>query len=115
MNQYTLILRDDPEALARISPSEMEAIVARYVRWREDNATHVTGGEKLADGTGLVLRRRGGAGLEVSDGPFIEAKEVLGGFFFIRAESLDAARGIAETCPHLEFGSIELRLVDPTD
>jgi len=114
MNQYTLILRDDPDALARISPGEMEVIVARYIKWREENAEHVTGGEKLADGSGLVMRRRGG-GLEVSDGPFIEAKEVLGGFFFIRAASLEAARAIAETCPHLEFGSIELRLVDPTE
>ena len=114
MQTYTLILRDDPEALARISPTEMQAVVQRYVKWREDNSKHVTGGQKLADGTGRVLRRSGSA-LRVSDGPFVEAKEVLGGFFEIAADSYEGAQLIASTCPHLEFGSIEIRQVEPTD
>ena len=47
MKTYYLILRDDPEILARLSPSDMQAVVQRYVKWREDNSKFVTGGEKL--------------------------------------------------------------------
>jgi len=113
MNTYYLILRDRPEAFAHISPSDMQAVIQRYVKWREDNARVVTGGQKLADGEGRVVRRKGAA-LDVSDGPFMEAKEVLGGFFVVEAESYEAAEGVASTCPHLEFGSIEIRLMEPT-
>ncbi len=114
MQTYYLILRDHPEALVDVSPSDMQAVVQRYVKWREDNSKHVTGGQKLVDGQGLVLRRKGGA-LSVSDGPFMEAKEILGGFFVVEAENVEAAQTIASTCPHLEFGSIEIRQMEPTD
>lgn len=111
MTSYYLMLRDAPGAFEHLSPAEMQAIVERYMAWREANAS-VTGGHKLADGEGHVLRRRGAA-LEVADGPFTEAKEVLGGFFVIEAADYAAALEIAKTCPHLEFGSIELRALDP--
>lgn len=114
MKTYYLILRDDPEMLARLSPSDMQAVVQRYVKWREDNSKVVTGGEKLVDGQGRVVRRQGGT-LSMSDGPFMEAKEVLGGFFVVSAENDEGAEAVASTCPHLEFGSIEIRRVEPTD
>ncbi len=111
MTTYYLMLREEPTAFANLSPAEMQAIVERYVAWRKGN-TSVTGGEKLADDEGHVLRR-GGSALELADGPFAEAKEVLGGFFVIEAPDYAAALAIAKTCPHLEFGSIEVRAVDP--
>lgn len=113
MNTYYLILRDHPEMLARLSPSDMQAVVQRYVKWRQDNSKFVTGGEKLVDGQGRVMRRQGGS-LSVSDGPFMEAKEILGGFFVVMAENAEGAEAIAATCPHLEFGSIEIRQLEPT-
>jgi len=113
MKTYYLILRERLDAFANISPSEMQAVVQRYVKWREDNAKQVTGGQKLADGEGRVLRRKGGA-LDASDGPFMEAKEVLGGFFVVEASDYAGAQTIASTCPHLEFGSIEIRQMEPT-
>ena len=114
MQTYYLILRDDPRVFATLSPSDMQEVVQRYVKWREDNSKHVTGGEKLVDGQGRVMRRNGGA-LSVSDGPFMEAKEVLGGFFVLQVPDYEAAREIAATCPHLEFGSIEIRQMEPTE
>ena len=45
----------------------------------------------------------------------MEAKEVLGGFFVVSAENDEGAEAVAATCPHLEFGSIEIRQVEPTD
>lgn len=113
MNTYYLILRDDLKAFAKLSPSQMQEVVLRYVKWREENASKVKGGQKLADDQGRVLRKKGDS-LDVSDGPFIEAKEVLGGFFVIEAETYDSAQALAATCPHLDFGSIEVRQMEPT-
>ncbi len=114
MQTYYLILRDDPQMFASGSPSDMQAVVQRYVKWREENSKHVTSGQKLADGQGRVMRKAGGA-LSVSDGPFMEAKEVLGGFFVLAVEDYAAAQTVASTCPHLEFGSIEIRQMEPTE
>jgi hypothetical protein len=57
---------------------------------------------------------RAGAGqVRVTDGPFSEAKEVLGGYFLITAASYDEAVRRAGDCPHLEYGgTIEVRQVD---
>ena len=113
IQSYYLLLRDNPEKFKKLSPTQIQAVVQRYVTWRQDNAKVVKGGDKLADGEGRVLRKSGET-LSVSDGPFLEAKEILGGFFLVDAESYDGAQAIASTCPHLEFGSIEIRLVEPT-
>ena len=113
MNTYYLFLRDDPSVFAQLSPTDMQKIIERYVKWREANGAVVTGGQKLVDGAGQVLRRAGSS-VKVSDGPFAEAKEILGGFFSISAASDADALKVAETCPHLEFGSIEIRRMDPT-
>ena len=113
MQSYYLLLRDHPDTFAKLSPTEIQAVIQRYVTWRNENSKHVTGGSKLADGQGRVVRKNGD-GLTVSDGPFVEAKEILGGFFVVDAEDYDGALAIARTCPHLEFGSIEVRLVEPT-
>lgn len=71
-------------------------------------------GEKLRDGAGRVLRREDGA-LVAADGPFVEAKEVVGGFWIVRAEDLDAAQALLAGCPHLEVGSLEVREIDEMD
>ncbi len=113
MQTYYLILRDNLEAFANISPSDMQAVIQRYVKWREENSKHVTFGQKLADGQGRVMRRKG-ASLGISDGPFMEAKEVLGGFFVVEAAGYEEAQAIAAGCPHLDFGSIEIRQMEPT-
>ena len=46
----------------------------------------------------------------VTDGPFIESKEMVGGFFIVKADSIDAAIEIAKDCPDLAIGgSVEVR------
>ena len=70
-------------------------------------------GHKLRDGEGRVMRKDGGS-LKVSDGPFAEAREVMGGLFVIEAANYAAAVEIARDCPHLDYGTIELREIQPT-
>jgi hypothetical protein len=63
--------------------------------------------------TATTLRERAG-GLVLSDGPFAETKEILGGFVILEAPDLDAAIALARTFPSLRAGfSLELRPVMP--
>ena len=113
MAKYVLMLRESGGAFASLSPSEMQAIIARYGAWGDSLRQKGVMGpsSKLTDGAGRVMRRTNGK-LFVSDGPFTEGKEVLGGFFTVEAGSYDEAVKIAEGCPHMDFGSIEVREVD---
>jgi hypothetical protein len=113
MPGYLLFLHEDPSAFVNVSPEEMQAIIQKYTAWktRMQNAGLLSRGEKLQDGTGRVLRRNGGS-LDVTDGPYTESKEVIGGLFEINAENYDAAVEAARECPHLEYGTIEIREIE---
>jgi len=112
MPNYLLALRDDPSMFQDVSPEQMQEIIARYQAWSEANHAALVSGHKLADGEGRVVRKRGGK-TDVSDGPFSESKEMLGGFYVIRADSYDKAVAMLDGHPHVEFGSIEVRAIDP--
>jgi hypothetical protein len=116
MRRFLVLPRDPEGSWDEVSPAEMQRIVERYVAWTrrlaEEGRLEV--GEKLRDGEGRVLRRRAGA-LDAADGPFVEAKEVVGGFWILRAEDLEAAQALLADCPHLEIGSLEVREIDETE
>jgi hypothetical protein len=116
MPTYLLFLHEDPSVFERVSPEEMQAIIQKYSNWKQRmlDAGALTGGEKLQDGTGRVLRGTGGRP-SVTDGPYTESKEIIGGFFEIRAESYEQAVQAASDCPHLEYGAIEIREVEPVN
>jgi hypothetical protein len=68
-------------------------------------------GETLgSDGDGARIRKRSGHSAVV-DGPFSEAKEIVGGFFLLDIASRDEAMAIADECPAAEWSTIELRRV----
>ncbi|HET8948717.1 MAG TPA: YciI family protein [Candidatus Polarisedimenticolia bacterium] len=115
MPTYLALLYDDPAQFEKVSPQEMQAILQRYRSWRirREGEGAVLSGYKLADGEGRVLRRRAGRPT-VTDGPFAEGKELVGGYFVLRAASYEEALAILEDCPHLEFGSIAIRAHDAT-
>ena len=64
--------------------------------------------------TATTVRVRAGAA-EIVDGPFATTKEVLGGFYLIECEDLDAALKIAASVPPAAWGTIEVRPVAPAD
>ena len=115
MPQYTLILHDAGAMPADISPEEIQGIIQRYIDWRNKAASNGrrVEGHKLRDGEGRLLRGKLGAPT-VTDGPYVEAKEVIGGLFIVEARDYDEAVKLASDCPHLEFGTIEIREVEPT-
>lgn len=115
MARFMLLLHmeHDP-APAALSPAEMQAITARYVAWSQKMgaAGKIVGGEKLTDGPGRVIRAGNGA-LVVSDGPYSESKDLLGGYFLVEAADWAEVEAIARSCPHAELGRpIEIRQVE---
>ena len=68
--------------------------------------------DKLAEEGGKLVSRSGGQ-VSVTDGPYSEAKEVVGGYFTIRAADYDEALALVKECPFLETGTIALRQTDP--
>lgn len=116
MDKYLLLLREDPSQHAGLSPAEIESLIERYRRWSQKLAAQgrLAAGEKLADEGGRRVRAGKDRPL-VTDGPFSESKEVVGGFFIINAESCDDALALVADCPHLRGDNeIELRRIEAT-
>ena len=73
----------------------------------EEHGAKLLGGNALQS-TGTATSIRGGS--EVTDGPFVETKEVLGGYYLVEAPDLDAALAVGKLCP-ARFGGVEVRPV----
>jgi hypothetical protein len=116
MAKFMLILRENPATFAALSPDEIQAIIQEYSAWAEKlgQAGKLAGGEKLRDEGGRHLSARSGS-LVATDGPFAEAKEVVGGFFMIEAADYAEAETLAADCPHVKYGVVEIRQVDMID
>jgi hypothetical protein len=108
MSDYLLILRQGDSDVSR--PEDHAALRESFFRWTAGlrQAGKLVLVERLGSGGGKTVRRRGGA--VVVDGPFTEGKEGIVGLFVVRAESLDEAIALAQTCPLVEIGgTVEVR------
>ena len=115
MKKFIMLLHDAGRFPADISPDQIQAIIQRYVTWRQKiqkNGRKVEG-HKLTDGQGRIMRGATGQ-TKVIDGPYAEAREVIGGLFIVEANSYEEMVELSKDCPHLDFGTIEIREVDPT-
>jgi len=92
MPKYMVLLHDSPEAFASVSPQQMQAVIEKYMAWGEKLRASGTmlAGEKLADEPGKVMRGKPG-NIRVTDGPYSEAKEVLGGYYIVQADTYEKA------------------------
>lgn len=114
MAKFLLLLHEDPKTFGSLSPTDIQDAIREYTDWRERLAGEgrLAGGHKLTDEGGRWMTGGDGA-VRVVDGPYSEAKEVIGGYFMIQAADYDEAIEISRECPHLRFGGrIELRQVD---
>jgi hypothetical protein len=106
MKKYLCIHRSQPGKQPQSpSPAQMQEMFAAFNAWKEKfKANIVDMGGKLLPG-GKVLTTSG-----VSDGPFVESKEIVGGFMIVSAESYEGALEIARESPGFMPGaSIEIR------
>jgi hypothetical protein len=115
MPRYLLLLHDTGTMPEGIGPDEIQAIIQRYIDWRArvEAAGHAVMGHKLKDGEGRVMTATNGR-LSVTDGPYAETREVVGGLFVVDAASYDEIQALCADHPHLDFGSIEIREIQPT-
>lgn len=108
LSQYLLLFRESDDA-PDVAPEEMQAMFATWFAWSErlGSVGKYVGGNPLTEGGKVV---RGDTGESITDGPFMEAKEVLCGYFLINAENMEDACKIAGECPGLPRGmSVEVR------
>lgn len=94
MAKFLFIYRESTAPQSRPSPEEMQALAGQWYAWMQKfRASIVPGGDGLKP-TGRVLK----AGI-VTDGPYVEAKEIVVSFAIIQADDYDAALAIARECP----------------
>jgi hypothetical protein len=103
MPQYLQLLYDNSAVLRSLSPEEMQKAFEKYMAWSQKPFTK--GGKRLAEDFGKIIRPHADKP-RVTDGPYSEAKEVLGGFYLIEADSYDQAVELSLGHPHLEYGGV---------
>ena len=101
--------RDQPAAIGRERMSRMVAfgdgLAARGILVARESL-------RMDDDDGARIEVRAGKRMVV-DGPFAEAKEIVGGFFYLTCESKAEAVAIASECPAAEWGTVEVRKIGP--
>jgi hypothetical protein len=115
MAKFMLILHQTPRVWKDLSPEEMQRKVQKYQAWLDKIRTsgRYVSSEKLAEEGGKLLALQRDR-IAIVDGPYSEAKEVVGGYFLFRAADYDEAIELTRDCPFLEDGRIELRQTDVT-
>ncbi len=107
MSDFLFLFRGG-EPTANLSPEEMQRGMQKWTTWMQElsRAGKFRSGHPLQRGGKVVS----GRGKLVTDGPFTESKEVVGGYLIVSANSLDAAVALSKGCPILEAGgSVEVR------
>lgn len=110
---YMLLILEDPDQRATRSREEGEAVFQRMVDFatelkKQDRLLAV---ESLASQSSRVKVRSGKA--QVLDGPFAEAKEMVGGIFLLNCRTREEAVAIAHRCPAAEWATVEVRETAP--
>ncbi len=109
MSQYMILIYEDEASYATATPEVMGEVMEAHNRFAAEVGQHgakLLGGEALQDTSTATSVR----GTEVTDGPFVETKEALGGFYLVDAPDLDTALAVARTVP-ARFGGVEVRPV----
>jgi hypothetical protein len=108
---FMLLFRNaGPETHEHLTPAQRTSLAQQWNEWYDGLAK----AEKVQHGRPLALGGRvvSGANGKVTDGPYAEAKEVVGGYFFLTVADLDEATAIAQRCPGLPLGlTVEVRPV----
>lgn len=109
--QYLLLIYEAEEVWESKSEDERRAVLAGHMalneRLRADGVEFV-GAPLMPTSTALSLRHRGGTP-NVTDGPFAETKEQLGGFYQVDVETVEQALAYAALIPNSDSGTIEVR------
>ena len=110
--RYLMLIYDNEQAMAHQTPQEQAVTMEAWSKYSGElhGTGKMLGGDALQPtATATTVRAKDGKTL-VSDGPFAETKEQLGGYFVVEAKDLDEAIDWARRMPHLSAGgSVEVR------
>jgi hypothetical protein len=111
--KYLCLIYDDESLWERMPKAETDGVMREYMSFTADigRSGHMLGGEQLQPTSAATTVRVREGRTVVSDGPFAETKEQLGGFYLIEARDLNEAIQVAARIPSARLGSIEVRPV----
>jgi len=107
MAKFLFVYRSNPASFANIPPEEMQKHMEKWRTWITEAMKK---GWMLDPGDALNKEGKVVTAKVVTDGPFVESKEVLGGYSIVQADTIDAAAQLAKGCPGIAAGgSVEVR------
>lgn len=113
---YMLLIHEPAGQRATRTRAQGEAVYERMVQWGRGLRDR----DLLVSGESLLSPEEGGARVQVRsgraqvlDGPFAEAKEMVGGFFLLTCKTREEALAMAATCPAAEWATVEVRETGP--
>jgi hypothetical protein len=115
--QYLLLIYGNERYFSKMSQAEQDKILQEYMAFSNSIAGsgHLRGGNELdRTSKATTVRVREGKSV-VTDGPFAETKEQLGGYYLVEAKDIGEANALAARIPSARWGSIEVRPIIPHD
>src|SRR5258708_28338 len=111
--QYLLALYSEEAGWSRMTKAEQEQGMAAYKAYTEalSKAGALKGSNRLQPSSAATTARVANGKSQVLDGPFVETKEQMGGYYLIDVADLDAAISWAARCPGASHGVVEVRPV----
>ena len=107
MHHFMILLKEDLQAASLMSEEQLQEDIRQYTQWVEELAKndHFISGEPL-ESRGWQLKKDD----IITNGPFIESREAISGYFIIKADSDEQALELAKTCPVFRAGGfLEIR------
>jgi hypothetical protein len=111
--QYLLLIYDNEKEFGAQPKPELDKMMADYNAFTADiqKSGHMVGANRLQSVANATTVRIRAGKTQITDGPFAETREQLGGYYLIQAKDLDEATKIALKIPSARTGSIEIRPV----
>ena len=102
MKQFLLLLHEDIQKMNELSPKEMQEIANAHMNWARKlvEAGNLISGDGLQEGGVFII----GKDCIVKDGPYLESKEIIGGYYLLQADNLELIIELAKDCPTHHFG-----------
>src|SRR5437660_6100137 len=113
--QYLLLIYGNEAHCDTLKEAERQSIYQEYMSFTADlkkTGHHIGGNELKPVETATTVRIHNGK-RAVTDGPFAETKEQLGGYYLVEAKDLDEALELAARIPSVRWGAIEVRPINP--
>ena len=114
MSEFLLIFRGGDAQRVHQSPEEMQTHMQKWGAWMENMSKNgqLIGGQPLKQ-SGKMMTNQGET---ITDGPYAEGSEIVGGYMLIKGNSYDEALAIAKKCPIFEHqGTVEVREIMPME